>query len=140
MLLARKKTILCTLPALQLVIALVLSHCANEPYENHPILGLWSWIESTGWPQPLSPARAGYRKTIAFDADGRFRAFKNDSLIRSTDFKITMENFFGDQRAVPVLQIDDDPARFAISFPAADTLLLQENCDDCLDRHMYARQ
>ena len=105
--------------------------CSTDPEEN-PLVGAWSWVESTGGIAgvTLTPASTGQTMSLRFEADGMVELFRDGASAGTTTY--TVEQGAGDGTiwtvtwASPLLGFETQTAHA----PDADTLVLADGCCD----------
>lgn len=125
----------------------------NEP--QHPIVGDWRWVSSTGGIAGLHlKPKNGDTHILRFTADGAFQVYTNSVLFYSGNYRLTSaESIYSDSRE-PSLVIDHfvrhkkDTINYYSSFLVNGTIIrrfsnteleLADNCYDCFG-HLFARK
>jgi hypothetical protein len=71
-----------------------MSACVKENSNSFAdlIIGKWEWVESVSpWTGLVkNPQTEGYTQTLEFTAKGMMKAYRNDTLSNSTDYRIEL--------------------------------------------------
>jgi len=115
------------------------SWSAEKEPRTPAVIGSWSWIKSVGgiagWELTPPPA-----VRIEYSKDGVFSYYRNDTLVSTTSYTITLERARMSFLNVDVIHYGDSlrfvPQQFLI---VDDTLHLFDQCVDCYS-HRYVRE
>lgn len=102
------------------------------------VAGSWRWIYSYGGyaGQYIDPDSVGYDKSIHFGINRVYTEYVDDSVAVEEPFAIELTQIGG--RPSYVLTIENQAIDLIIQKVNSDTLVLDENCDDCY-AHTYLR-
>jgi hypothetical protein len=125
-----------------------LVNCAGKISEHDSVIrklyGTWDWVESSGGFDggTITPAKAGFHKSIEFNIDGIYTLSIDGIEKEKTEFSLSKEKSIYASSAWTVKYGTSTEKRSnlqSIKFGGKDTLFLSDECYDCY-RHIYTRK
>ena len=100
----------------------------------------WEWVRSSGGigGVEMTPDSEGYNQSIAFEENGTYTIYRNDTVVGSGTYTITRAESLLDQQEYDMVMFDDGTAAQAITMLSDNALTLREECFDCFI-HIYLR-
>ena len=110
--------------------------------ELKKIFGRWQWVETSGGfaGKTITPLKAGYQEEITFNSEGIFQEFKDGKLQDKKRFSIEAGKSILQEDSAYIISFSTIDTSFgraiqkqSVIFKGSDTLLLNEECNDCFN-------